>query len=116
MGFVIWHYVGRIGAPVLFALAACAMIAREQSLLHTVGLWAFCVLFLLGMTGAVLALLLFFTRFRFSCPHCRSNRTEFGGSKKEGMWLHCSDCKVVTRESGFLRLRLSQQAEGSAAR
>jgi len=80
MGFVIWHYVGRIGAPVMFAGAACAMIARAQTLLHTVGPWAFCVLFLLGITSAVLTLLLFFTRFGFSCPDCRSNKTEFGAS------------------------------------
>jgi hypothetical protein len=28
MGFVIWHYLARIGVLVLFPLAACAIIAR----------------------------------------------------------------------------------------
>lgn len=114
MGFVIWHYLGRIGVLLLFPLTACAMIAQKESLLYTVGLLAFFSLLLLGAAGAILALRLLFTRFRFSCPQCKRDGTEFGSSKKEGMWLYCSDCDVVVRESGFLGLRLSIDSAGDS--
>ena len=109
MGFVIWHYVGRIGGVVLFPLAACAIIGDDGTPLHKVGVVGFCLLFALGITGAVLAVLLFCTRFRFACPECGSRGTEVSYSKKKGLRLDCADCGVTVREYGFLHLRLSAE-------
>jgi hypothetical protein len=104
MGFVAWHQL-RWVVPPLFLLAMIRVTPYRNPLLDQIAAGALALLLLLGLWGALLALLLLFTPFRWKCPRCGSRKTEFGVSKEEGGWLDCDSCGVL-RETGFLKLFL----------
>ena len=110
MGFKIWHYVGRFGVLIVIPLMVCSFFLPQHGWLHAITIGAFGVFFVLGCIGAILAVLLLFTRFRFSCSHCNGADTQFGSSKKDGMWLQCHRCGHTVTESGLLHLQLSSYA------
>ena len=99
MGFLIWHYFGRICAPVLFVAVACIFGS----------FWGVVLLAGLVAAGLILTFLLAFNLFHFACPRCKMRKTECGNSKKEGVWLHCLACGQVVRETGFLRFGISRE-------
>jgi hypothetical protein len=115
MGFVIWHYVGRLSLFTVFTLCVAGLFFEEGTFLHGVGQAAFLLVFILGFVGASIALLIFFTSFRFACPRCQQRHTRFGGSKRDGMWLECQNCRLVIRESGFLKVRLRYEDQAKDA-
>jgi len=106
MGFKLWHYLGRLGGVLFIPLIVLGLFAQEDTGLGTAGRAAYLALAVLGVTGATLAILLLFTRFRFSCPSCHGRSTQFGIKKEAGMWLYCEDCDLLMREDGFLKLKL----------
>ena len=103
--FTVWHYLVRIGFPVLFSILLAGFLFHQNPALAALQGLAMAALFALGLTGAVLALLLLFTRFRLRCPACHRRDTEFGASKQDGMWLACEHCGLF-EETGFLKLSL----------
>ena len=109
MGFKIWHYLARFGVLILLPILLGGFFAHEKSFLHLASNYASGAFFCLGLAGAVLAVRLFFTRFRFECLRCKSRTTEFGVSGKQAMWFQCLHCGHTVRETGFLNLRLEHE-------
>jgi DNA replicative helicase MCM subunit Mcm2 (Cdc46/Mcm family) len=63
----------------------------------------------LGLTGAVLAILLLMGKFRFACPVCRQRHTQVVGSSSGGtMDLLCEQCGIF-RETGPFKLKLKRE-------
>ena len=87
-----WHYLVRISPWILFPLVLAGIVFHQNPLLAAAQGLAVPAIVALGLTGAVLALLLLFTRFRLRCPACLKRDTQFGASKPDGMWL--ARCKL----------------------
>jgi hypothetical protein len=108
--FRVWYYLCVVGPPVLFPLIFLGWVFAEQSpLLALVGRTALAIFVGLGITGAILAVLLLFCGLRLRCPFC-GERGDFCGSKEAGVCLLCERCGLV-QGSGFLKLHLVRQWE-----
>lgn len=107
MSFRLWFYLGKC-VPGFFVLIACSwLLGAPGSTLRVIGDAAVAVLILLGLTGAVMGVLLALGRLRMRCPFC-GKPSEVGGNKREGMFLVCECCGVV-HGAGFCGLRLVRE-------
>jgi hypothetical protein len=110
MFFRVWYYLCVVGAPVLFLLMIFGFVfAAVSPVMALIGRVALTVMVALGITGAVVAILLLFCGLRLRCPFC-GEPGEFCGSKEEGPGFFCDHCGLV-QGSGFLKLRLVRQWE-----
>jgi hypothetical protein len=110
MFFRIWYYLCVVGPPVLFPMIFLGFLFRESSPRLAVTGWVALSVFVgLGITGAILAVLLLFCGLRLRCPFC-GEPGDFCGSKEAGVCLLCDRCGLV-QGSGFLKLRLVRQWE-----
>jgi hypothetical protein len=110
MFFRVWYYLCIAVAPVLFVLVFVGFLFTGQSsALAVVAVAALYVLVALGITGAILAILLLFCGLRLRCPFC-GERGDFWGDKASGPCLQCEHCGLV-HGTGFLKLRLVREWE-----
>lgn len=112
--FVAWHYLGRVGFLIFFPIFVASFVLPQNPHLELAGTISAIALLALGVTGALLAVLLLFTSFCLACPSCGGRQTEFGASKKDGMWILCEQCGV-TSEAGFLKLRVRKAPKDDSA-
>lgn len=107
MFFRIWYYLCFAVVPALFLVPLLAwLLGMSPALAAAVVLT---VMVALGITGAVLAILLLFFGLRLRCPFC-GQPGEVCGSSGEGLGFLCERCGLV-QGSGFLKLRLVRQWE-----
>jgi predicted RNA-binding Zn-ribbon protein involved in translation (DUF1610 family) len=111
MGFIAWHYLVRVGFPVFMALVVAGFLLPQSGVANAVGGAGGIGVFILGASGAILAVRLLIRGFKFACPQCKGRETDFGMSRKKAMWLYCPKCGVF-EESGFLKTQISHNAEG----
>ena len=104
--FVIWHYLCRTVFPVACLGYAICFLSPESKLTSTVGTGLLGFMAIMGITGAIMGILIVVTPFTLACPICKRRETSIGGSREEGLWLDCKHCGV-THESGFLKLGLT---------
>jgi hypothetical protein len=107
MSFRVWHYLGRIGVPVLLVMSMMAIMAPSGSVLWGIGAGAFVVLLALGLVGGVMGVFLGRGKLRMRCPFCGDKGTV--GGAPGGLALDCPACGLVY-ETGFLKLRLARAA------
>ena len=107
MYFRIWHYLCRVGAPVLFPAALLAIVMQRGSVLQGIGVGAILVMFILGLVGAVMGVFLSLGKLRMRCPFCGEKGMVSGD--EGGLTLDCPECGLVY-ETGFLKLRLARAA------
>jgi hypothetical protein len=106
MSFRLWFYLCKLGAPLFFCvfLGITFWGHPDNSVLLSALLM---VIVVLGICGAVIALLSLFGSFKMRCPFCPRSGP-IGGSKKEGLWMNCPSCGLV-HGSGPLKLRLIRE-------
>jgi hypothetical protein len=109
MSFRVWYYLCILAFPVLVPALVCGRLAGESRAWAVVGTAALWSLIALGVTGAVLAVLMMFCGLRMRCPFCGGSG-DFGGNREMGPTLVCDWCGLV-QGSGFLKLRLVRQWE-----
>jgi hypothetical protein len=110
MFFRVWYYLCFAVCPLLFLFMFLGVVLGQASpLLALVGSIALSEFIALGISGAVLAILLLFCGLRLSCPFC-DRPGEVCGSKEDGMGFLCEHCGVI-QGSGFLKLRLVRRWE-----
>jgi|688.fasta_scaffold154417_3 hypothetical protein len=109
MNYRTWHLLVRWGFVVLMPMLLAGFLMPAgglRSLLMTVGV---ALVMVLGLTGAVLAILLLMGKFRFACPVCRQRHTQVVGSSSGGtMDLLCEQCGIF-RETGPFKLKLKRE-------
>ncbi|WP_050024854.1 hypothetical protein [Verrucomicrobium sp. BvORR034] len=110
MGFIAWHYLIRIGFPVFMLLGAMGMLLPKNGVGNVVGALGGLGVFILGGTGAILAVRLLIRGFKFACPQCKGRETDLG-MRKRALWLYCPRCGVF-EESGFMKTQISHDAGG----
>ena len=83
-----------------------------QALMRTAGTL---LVVILGLTGAVLALLILTGRFRFACPGCRQKHTHVLWSRSgRTADLKCDQCGIF-RETGPFKLKLKLEPRTAVA-
>lgn len=112
MGFIAWHYLVRIGFPVFMLLGVLGMLLPKNGVGNVVGALGGLGVFVLGATGAILAVRLLIRGFKFACPECEGRETDFGMSRKKALWLYCPRCGTF-EESGFMKTKISHDAGDS---
>lgn len=115
MNFLTWHRLNRWGFLVLVPAVGAGFLLPPgpvQVALLTVGV---ILMVVSGVTGAVLAMLMIFGKFRFACPACGRRNTQLFQSPGRRMNLRCEPCGTF-REVGLFRLqlRLESPAESSS--
>lgn len=106
MGFVAWHYLIRMGFPVFMLLGLLGMLLPKNGVGNVVGALGGLGVFILGATGAILAVRLLIRGFKFACPQCKGRETDFGMSREKALWLYCPRCGTF-EESGFMKTQIS---------
>jgi len=110
MFFRIWYYLCFAVAPILFLVLLVGWLFADASpILAVAASIALVVMVILGLTGAILAILLLFCGLRLRCPFC-GEPGEVCGSKEDGLGFLCDRCGLV-QGTGFLKLRLVRQWE-----
>jgi len=94
MPFRLWFYLTKIGGVAFFAVIALSLVFGDSRALGTVISVVTLVLIPLGLTGAVMGVLMVCGRLRMGCPFCGRSGPA-GGSKAEGMWMECETCGLI---------------------
>lgn len=92
-------------------LGALGMLLPKDGLGNVVGALGGLGVFILGGTGAILAVRLLIRGFKFACPQCKGRETDLG-MRKRALWLYCPRCGVF-EESGFMKTQISHDAGDS---
>jgi hypothetical protein len=94
MPFRLWFYLTKIGGFVFATAIVLAIVFGGSRALGTVISIMTLVLIPLGLTGAVMGVLMVCDRLRMGCPFCGRSGPA-GGSKAEGMWMECETCGLI---------------------
>jgi hypothetical protein len=94
MPFRLWFYLTKIGGFVFATAIVLAIVFGGSRVLGTVISVMTLVLIPLGLTGAVMGVLMVCGRLRMKCPFCGKSGPA-GGSKAEGMWMECDTCGFI---------------------
>jgi hypothetical protein len=104
MPFRLWFYLTRIGGLVFAVVIVLAVVLGDSRAVETVISAMVLIVVPLGLTGAVMGVLMICGRLRMRCPFCGKSG-EAGGSKSDGMWMVCPTCGLV-RGGGRFGLRI----------
>jgi hypothetical protein len=107
MPFRLWFYLVKIVAPLLFGVLFLTWALPRNPLGEVFYRVALYSLIALGVTGALMGLLLVLGWLRMRCPFC-GRYGPVGGSKEDGLWLDCTRCGLV-HGAGLFRLRLVRE-------
>ena len=94
MPFRLWFYLTKIGGFAFFAVIVLSLVFGGSRALGTVISVMTLILIPLGLTGAVMGVLMVCGRLRMKCPFCGKSGPA-GGSKAEGMWMECETCGLI---------------------
>ena len=106
MNFRIWHLLVRGGFLVVMPMLLGGFLMPAGGLQAVLRITGIASAVILGLTGAVLAILIMAGRFRFSCPGCGQKQTHVLWSRSGGkVDLMCEQCGIF-RETGPFKLKL----------
>jgi uncharacterized MnhB-related membrane protein len=106
MPFRLWFYATKIFIP-LMLLSFLPVIFFRNHLASAVQATATGLVVVLGITGAVMGVLMVMGRLRMRCPFCGQSGAA-GGNSRMGIFMICERCGLV-RGGGPLNLRIVRE-------
>lgn len=94
MPFRLWFYLTKIGGLAFFTVIVLSLVCGGSRALDAVITVMVLVFIPMGLTGAVMGLLIVCGRLRMGCPFCGRSGSA-GGSKASGMWMECTTCGFI---------------------
>ncbi|WP_156346215.1 hypothetical protein [Verrucomicrobium spinosum] len=98
MGFIAWHCLIRMGFPVFMLLGGLGILLPKNGVGNVVGALGGLGVFILGATGAILAVRLLIRGFKFACRSARGGRRTLACRRRR-------PCGSIARDAGCLRSR-----------
>jgi hypothetical protein len=107
MPFRLWFYLTKIGGLVFAVLVVLAVVLGDSRTLETVISAMVLIVVPLGLTGAVMGVLMVCGKLRMKCPFCGRSGPA-GGSKADAMWMECETCGFI-HGAGPLGLKIVRE-------